>query len=457
VPDQYSTIQAGIDVAIEGDTVLVSSGTYSPSTNGESFPILMKSNINLIGQGEVETIIDANSTSRVIKMINCQNNFISDLTIKGGIAEGEDIDSWGGGILCYLSSLLLTSVTLSGNKSESGGGISIQNSSVTLVDVSIKDNTALWDGGGICCLYSNPTLENVLIAQNTAVYGGGIDIDSSSPSLTNVTIMNNSATWGGGVLLWTANPLFQNVIVSNNTADSKGGGISVQSNSALMAGKLLMSDNYSVGHGGGIFISAGCEINLQNATVSNNTVGPGDVFGAGIYADGGNAVLINSIIYYNRRMDDAGINYNLNGYSQNIFLEYDIIYSDVEGDTDWVPEGEGNISVNPAFVNSEYGNYTLQEGSPCIDSGTVDSNGDGVEDIIEFYGENPDMGIFEYGGTVLSGDLNGDGILNIQDIILIVNMVLSSNYSTVADMNGDGAVNILDIVLVAFIILNPEP
>jgi len=55
-----------------------------------------------------------------------------------------------------------------------------------------------------------------------------------------------------------------------------------------------------------------------------------------------------------------------------------------------------------------------------------------------------------------NGDINGDGILNIQDIILIVTMVLSGDYSSLADMNGDGAVNILDVVQVVFIILNPE-
>ena len=57
----------------------------------------------------------------------------------------------------------------------------------------------------------------------------------------------------------------------------------------------------------------------------------------------------------------------------------------------------------------------------------------------------------------INGDINGDGILNIQDIILIVTMVLEGDYSSVADMNEDGTINILDVVLVAFIILSPEP
>ena len=46
----------------------------------------------------------------------------------------------------------------------------------------------------------------------------------------------------------------------------------------------------------------------------------------------------------------------------------------------------------------------------------------------------------------LLGDLNDDGILNVLDIVLMVNMVLDDGYEEIADMNGDGVVNILDIV-----------
>ena len=59
--------------------------------------------------------------------------------------------------------------------------------------------------------------------------------------------------------------------------------------------------------------------------------------------------------------------------------------------------------------------------------------------------------------SYVNGDINGDGTLNNQDIILIVTMVLVGDYSIVADMNKDGTVNILDVVLVVFIILNPDP
>jgi len=54
----------------------------------------------------------------------------------------------------------------------------------------------------------------------------------------------------------------------------------------------------------------------------------------------------------------------------------------------------------------------------------------------------------------LLGDVNDDSILNIQDIILIVNLVLSNQFNSEADLNEDGQNNIQDIILLLAIILN---
>jgi len=55
----------------------------------------------------------------------------------------------------------------------------------------------------------------------------------------------------------------------------------------------------------------------------------------------------------------------------------------------------------------------------------------------------------------LNGDVNADGIVNIQDVIIVVNMVLGTSTDVeCADYNGDGEVNIQDIILVVNKILN---
>jgi hypothetical protein len=55
----------------------------------------------------------------------------------------------------------------------------------------------------------------------------------------------------------------------------------------------------------------------------------------------------------------------------------------------------------------------------------------------------------------LLGDINGDEILNVLDVILIVNMALgNADIDLNGDMNSDGGINVLDIVLLVNIILN---
>ena len=51
------------------------------------------------------------------------------------------------------------------------------------------------------------------------------------------------------------------------------------------------------------------------------------------------------------------------------------------------------------------------------------------------------------------GDISGDGIVNVLDVVAMVNLVLSGGYDEVADMNGDGTLNVLDVVLLVAIIL----
>ena len=52
-----------------------------------------------------------------------------------------------------------------------------------------------------------------------------------------------------------------------------------------------------------------------------------------------------------------------------------------------------------------------------------------------------------------NGDVNGDSLINVQDIILTVNLILSASYDMLADLNSDGTVDILDVVQIVNIIL----
>ena len=52
------------------------------------------------------------------------------------------------------------------------------------------------------------------------------------------------------------------------------------------------------------------------------------------------------------------------------------------------------------------------------------------------------------------GDMNGDSIINILDVILLVNIILGSDGdAAMGDINMDGSINILDVILLVNVIL----
>ena len=415
-----------------------------------------------------------------MKHIKLNNNFFN----AGGIGIGDSDfiisnveinNNIGSGIGVGSSYGILDSIYIRDNQ---GRAISIGSSNPTLTNILISGNQGNYKGIGIFLSYANPIMSNVTINNNISddyFGGGGMYLNNSSPELNNVVISNNLASIGsgGGLFLGLHSfPILNNVTISGNAAQSKGGGIYIGNgqmytgyDTTIYADKLLIVNNYSIDHGGGIFISQSDKINLQNSTIVANIVGEGDVYGAGIYSDGGIVNLVNSVIYLNRQEEDFDINYNINGLSQNEFLEYNILYSNIEGDDDWFPEGEGNISLDPEFVDIENGDFNLSPNSPCIDAGTAFFiwEGDTLVNLNpdEYYGNAPDMGAFEWypeEPDYQPGDVTQDGSINVQDIVLLIAFILvndtaDSNEFALADLNTDGLLNVLDVVILVDMIL----
>ena len=73
--------------------------------------------------------------------------------------------------------------------------------------------------------------------------------------------------------------------------------------------------------------------------------------------------------------------------------------------------------------------------------------------LIYSHSSNYGYNIMELSNRQTLGDINEDGEINIQDVILLVNLVLSNEYNDLADMNGDNIVNVIDVVQLVNIIL----
>ena len=73
--------------------------------------------------------------------------------------------------------------------------------------------------------------------------------------------------------------------------------------------------------------------------------------------------------------------------------------------------------------------------------------------LIYSHSSNYDHNIIKLSNRQTIGDINEDGEINIQDVILLVDLVISNEYNDLADINGDNIINIIDVVQLVNIIL----
>jgi len=427
IPEDYVTIQAGIDASEDGDEIIVSPGTYVENINFAGKAVILGSlfyttqDTSYISQ----TIIDGNQNDSAVTFESEEDStsVLTGFTITngnayygGGIYSDSSSPSlenvkitdnsgfFGSGILCYYSSPNLENVTISGNSALfDGGGISCKySSSPTLENVTITGNSAVRDGGGIFCEYSSsPSLENVTITDNSAGDdGGGIFcVSYSSAILENVTITDNSANAGGGIYCRdNSSPSLVNVAITGNSAVNAGGGICCFYYSSLILENVKITNN-SAGYGGGIDCN-GSNPSLNNVTITNNLAGNS---GGGIFCQrSSNPILVNCIFWNNlpqevEFLSIIGPNTITIAYSDIAGGEEGIVTNN-NGTVNWL---EGNIDAAPLFVDALVGNYHLTEDSPCIDTGIAyfEYDGDVLVDLSEdeYWGIAPDMGAYEYG------------------------------------------------------------
>jgi len=300
VPDDYDTIQAAIDAAVDGDEVVVADGIYVGDDNRD---LLINRDIIIRSEnGPDRCIIDCNGTKSEHHwgFGNNKNCTIAGFTIINGYTEeGSAIrcgsgsptvincvlsdnfaERRGGAVYCHNTNLTAINCTITGNSAECGGGIYSEYSNLNIKNCTIKDNLATGDreflgGGGIHCANSSVTIINSHIEQNSASSGGGIYCCSySSLIVNNCTIGGNLAKAEGS---WGKD-------------SSHGGGICCRENSNLVIIGSTISDNIAKvgdGAGGGIyFYGSDSKLTIDNTIITGNTVKGGySSKGGGIFYD----------------------------------------------------------------------------------------------------------------------------------------------------------------------------
>ncbi len=296
---------------------------------------------------------------------------IRDNAITGNIA------GYGGGICAERCGRVTIVYNLISQNRGRGAGVCFMVSHGTLRKNTITDNFTLSGGGGVLCSYSsNPVIEDNIINANSAWWGGGISSSHSEPWIHGNTITGNSASAGGGGIDCTrsSNPIIEHNTVADNHSDEYGGGISCHRDCQPTIRYNTICGN-SATNGGGIAChdSSGAP-EITNNTISGNSA---DFGGGGIYcARYSSPIVVNTILWGDTAPLDPEIHRTWN-------CDPEVTYCDVQGG--W--EGQGNIDVDPLFVDPVARDFHLQLGSPCINAGDPNSPPDPD-------GTRADMGAF---------------------------------------------------------------
>ncbi len=189
VPADQPTIQAGIDVAVDGDRVLVAPGTYVEN-------IVIEKSVTVEGEsGPSVTIIDGDRAGPSVEFSTEETALaaIRGFTIRNGMS------FLGGGILCT------------------------SRSAPHIANCTISKNIGIHYGGGIYCEGGSPSIRHCTVTENiSSVYGGGLSCWSDSyPEVINCIFWDNYAQEGPE--MWIGGMSWDTSRLTVRHSDVKGG------------------------------------------------------------------------------------------------------------------------------------------------------------------------------------------------------------------------------------------
>lgn len=414
-----STIPPALNVATNGDKVLVTDGVYTVTSQ-----LWVTNGFTLISvNGRNVTSINGNypNTTNRCMYVSHSNTVVSGFTISNAYYDSSsplgagvamvsglltncvvernrryynpNVSTWygpGGGVGMYAGQV--RNCVIRYNTANMGGGVYMTGG--RLVDCDIYSNSAVvvWagHGGGGVCMNNGGEVTNCVIGNNSSAYGGSGVWLTTNCTLRNSRITgNNGSSYGLGMMLYNGG-VVRECMVDRNSGG--GAGAVYLFYGGLLRNCLIYNNSTWTGsstyHGGGILGRYSAGVEISSCTIANNYAYGA---GGGIYFDGGGDYTTNCIIYGNT----GGAGQNEISSTATTNLSYCCLSS-----TNNII-GPGNITNAPQFVESTNYNYRLSKTSRCINTGIImdwmpeSTDLDGRPRLDRFSGQT-DMGAYEY-------------------------------------------------------------
>ncbi len=385
VPGAIATIQAAIELAAEGDTVLVAAGTYTENLVFQGRDIVLR------GAGVGATVLDAdrNGSGIVIESGESRACVVERMSIVRGtgtvrIFPDRSGFMGGGGIFVEEASPTLRQLRIERCKPDweyriaHGGGIHLTHSQARIEAVALHADSAGGGGGIAATMCEGLELVGLTITDcEGGVYGGG-GINAGAVSdvlLDSISVRNcdgsNDVVYhdgsGGAIHIGGTNITIRNSIFTDNVSNEGGaldfvmGGPFYVENCLFVRNRATSSGDRYPGprYGGAILAWLVPDVHVTNCTfVDNFAVGRMGVAPEGLAVAMWGGTFVNNMVtdhkWYSAVFGPERREYNL-------YFHNDL---DFYGDP-----AEGEIFANPSYLRPGKDDYRLRPNSPAIDAG----------------------------------------------------------------------------------------
>ncbi len=471
----YTSIQAAVGNASEGDTIEVRSGTYYENVNVDKQLVLIG-----VDTGEGKPVVDAGGSESTITLsVDC-------CVVDGFYITGSGSD-WGkAGIRITSEDNEIVNNTVSNNyngiffEEPSYGGYSSNNNTVTNNTVcynnemgiyvyrshnnTITNNTANSNiNDGIKLTHSSYNIVTNNVANSNKDDGFGLSGDADHNTLINNTANLN---YESGIELYkSSNNNFVNNSVSGN---EDGFGLSRSSNNTLISNtansntdcgfylnglsnnNTVTNNNISSNNDDGInmddsfhnIITNNIILNnsdgvyldhSSNNTVTNNTISLNSNDGIELEDSANNNTIIGNTISSN---EDTGIGIELSNNNQ-------IYHNNFLNNADQADDDSTNFWDNRYLSGGNYWSDHTCTGNPS-DGSQPYTIGGGADAVDRYPFENMNG----WSTTSQIGDLNGDDRVTPADAAIALQLAATGAHNPAADVSGDGHVTSLDALMI---------
>lgn len=391
----FASVAAALTAASAGTVIQVAAGTYA-----ESVVIAGVEDLSLIGGfaagGDFsardtqanETVLLGTSETSVVSITASTGIHVEGFRLTGGGGTTDTYRWYGGGVHIDAEA---TDVAIVGNRIDSnavdhgdgdlgeteGGGIASYGNGISIIGNVIENNRA-GRGSGISSI-GKVTIQGNTVRGNVSVgdHGGGLYL-AGEPNVLGNRIEGNRVGevlgygWGGGMIVYGDGTLavLQGNVITGNYAVAAGSGVFIDDGAdATLTDELYYANECNVDGGAQMLVDSGGDTptvaDLVNVTIAQ-TECPNSSYGGALFIEISEAddapcevTVTRSILWGNNGDDVVSAGCNLT-----------VTNSDTEQGVD----GEGNISVDPMFVDPASGDFSLDPASPAAGLGATEGS-----------------------------------------------------------------------------------